>query len=236
LRTTATGPPADPRNPQIFTESRVTARNPRCYWDYTDVCAFLICVVMLGALVRLAVVFHLLSASTVQQPTVLFQAVVSVCSLLALHATLKFRHGGAVWQALGWTLPSCRYVLAASLGGVLLAGAVTLVAQSSSIPTPSVTAWKIAVLAATVGPILEESFFRGCLLPLIERTSGPRAAVILTALLFAFFHQPPTVLHCACFAVSGIVYGWVRVASRSTTAAALMHATYNLTLFACQSW
>ena len=41
-----------------------------------------------------------------------------------------------------------------------------------------------------------------------RRTVGPPAAVILTALLFAFFHQPPTILHSACFTVSGIVYGW----------------------------
>jgi membrane protease YdiL (CAAX protease family) len=34
--------------------------------------------------------------------------------------------------------------------------------------------------------------------------------------------------------VSGILCGWVRVVSGSTTAAALMHSVYNLTLFACQ--
>jgi membrane protease YdiL (CAAX protease family) len=190
---------------------------------------------MLGTVLRLAVVIRLLSAVTIQQPNVAFQAVVSLCVLLALYATLKFRHGGAVWQALGWTLPSYGYALAASLGGMLLAGVVTLVVQSSGIPAPLLAEWKIAALAATVGPLLEESFFRGCLLPLIARTIGSPAAVILTALLFAFFHQPPTILHCACFAASGIVYGWMRVASRSTAAAALMHAVYNLTVFACQS-
>ncbi len=235
MRTTATARPAHSRNPQIFTESRITTPGPGCYWDYTDVCAFLICVVMLGASLRLGVVFHVLSPVTIQQPSVLLQAVLSLCILLALYATLKSRHGGAVWRTLGWKLPSYRYTLAASVGGALLAGAVTLLVRSSGIPAPLGTGWKIAVLAATVGPVLEESFFRGCLLPLIQRTLGSPAAVILTALLFAFFHQPPTVLHSACFAVSGIVYGWVCVASRSTTAAALMHAVYNLTLFAFQS-
>ena len=222
-------------NPRISATSQITTRGPGCYWDYTDVCAFFFCVVILGTLLRLAVVFHLLSALSIQQPTILVQAVVSLCILLALYAILKFRHGGAVWRALGWTLPSYRWVLAVSLGGMLLAAGVTLVARSSGIPTVSLTAWKIAVLAATVGPALEESFFRGCLLPLVARTSGSPVAVISTALLFSFFHQPPTLLHCACFAVSGIAYGWVRVASRSTTAAALMHAAYNLTLFACQT-
>jgi membrane protease YdiL (CAAX protease family) len=177
----------------------MTVRGP-CYWDYTDVCAFLICVVMLGTLLRLAIIFHVLSAVTIQQPSVLVQAGVSLCVLLTLYATLKVRHRRAVWRALGWTLPSYAYVLAASLAGVLLAGTVTLIVRSSNIPAPLLAGWKIAALAATLGPILEESFFRGCLLPLIGRTLGSPAAVILTALLFAFFHQPLTVLHCACFA------------------------------------
>jgi hypothetical protein len=100
------------------------------------VCAFLICVVTLGTFLRLAVVIRLLSAVTIQQPRVLVQALVSLCVLLALYATLKFRHGGAVWQALGWTLPSYGYALAALLGGMLLAAAVTLVVRSSGIPAP----------------------------------------------------------------------------------------------------
>ena len=234
MPTQAASRPTDLRKPQTFTQLRTAVRDP-CHWDYTDVCAFLICVVMLGTLLRLAVFIRLLSAATIQQPSVLFQAVVSLCVLLTLYATLKFRHGGAVWQALGWTLPSYGYALAASLAGMLLGGAVTLIVRSSNIPAPLLAGWKIAGLATTVGPVLEESFFRGCLLPLIERTVGSPAAVILTSFLFAFFHQPPTVLHCACFAVSGIVYGWMRVVSSSTTTAALMHAVYNLTLFACQS-
>ena len=234
MPTQAASRPTDLRKPQTFTQLRTEVRDP-CHWDHTDVCAFLICVVMLGTLLRLAVFIRLLSAATIQQPSVLFQAVVSLCVLLTLYATLKFRHGGAVWQALGWTLPSYGYALAASLAGMLLGGAVTLIVRSSNIPAPLLAGWKIAGLATTVGPVLEESFFRGCLLPLVERTVGSPAAVILTALLFAFFHQPPTILHSACFTVSGIVYGWMRVASRSTTAAALTHAVYNLTLFACQS-
>jgi membrane protease YdiL (CAAX protease family) len=117
----------------------------------------------------------------------------------------------------------------------MLAGVVTLIVQSTGLPTSLVGGWKIAGLAATIGPVLEESFFRGCPLPLIERSLWSSAAVILSGLLFASFHQPPTIVHCACLAMSGIAYGWIRVASRSTAAAALMHAIYNLTLFVCHN-
>jgi Type II CAAX prenyl endopeptidase Rce1-like len=81
------------------------------------------------------------------------------------------------------------------------------------------------------GPILEESVFRGCLLPVLAQTTGNLAAVILTALLFALFHQPANLVHWVSFTATGVAYGWIRVASRSTTAGAFMHATYNLALF-----
>lgn len=54
--------------------------------------------------------------------------------------------------------------------------------------------------------------------------------MILTSFLFALFHQPTDLAHWVSFTVTGVAYGWIRVASRSTSAAALMHATYNLTI------
>ena len=87
---------------------------------------------------------------------------------------------------------------------------------------------ELLVLGFVLGPILEESFFRGCLLPLLAQTTGNASAVIFTALLFALFHQPADLAHWVSFTATGVAYGWIRVASRSTTAGALMHATYNL--------
>ena len=43
-------------------------------------------------------------------------------------------------------------------------------------------------------------------------------AVILTAFLFALFHQPADLAHWVSFTATGVAYGWIRVASRSTTA------------------
>jgi hypothetical protein len=154
--------------------------------------------------------------------------------IVALYVTLKIRRGGAVWRALGWTPPSCRYLVGALLGGTLWGGVVGLfVAPKIPNSSPHVPL-NLLALAVTLGPVAEESFFRGCLLPIVARTSGVPAAVILTALIFAFFHRPVTLLQCACFAASGILYGGLRVASGSTTSAVLMHCAYNLTLFACQ--
>ena len=219
---------------QIFTKLRISDSGSACPWDYTDICVFLICVVALGAFLQLAIPLHILPPHALRQPAALLQAIVLVWVILALYVTLKIRRGGAIWRALGWTLPSHRYLLGAMFAGVLWGRVVSLVAQSASPALSRHISWPLFALAVTLGPVAEESFFRGCLLPLVARTSGVPAAVILTALVFALFHQPPTLLQCACFAVSGILYGGLRAVSGSTTSAALMHCAYNLSLFACQ--
>ena len=117
------------------------------------------------------------------------------------------------------------------IAGILLASGVALYLRFRNQSTPPIAAYGIAVLGLLLGPILEESLFRGCLLPLLAQTTGSGIAVILTAILFALFHQPANLAHWVSFTATGIAYGWIRVASRSTAAAALMHATYNLAVF-----
>jgi len=219
---------------QIFTKLRISDPGSNCLWDYTDICVFLICVVALGAFFQLAIPLHILRPGALRQPPATLQALVLVWVILALYVSLRIRRGGAIWRALGWTLPSCRHLLGALLGGTLWGGVVGLVVGPKIYISSPHIPLNLLALAVTLGPVAEESFFRGCLLPLVARTCGIPAAVILTALVFAAFHQPLTLLQCACFAVSGILYGGVRVVSGSTTAAALMHCAYNLSLFACQ--
>jgi membrane protease YdiL (CAAX protease family) len=98
------------------------------------------------------------------------------------------------------------------------------------------TRWKLAakdffVLGLFLGPILEESVFRGCMLPVLTRTLGNAISVVAIAVLFAAFHGPGDVTHWVWFTATGAAYGSLRLASGTTTAAAFMHATCNLTLF-----
>ena len=58
------------------------------------------------------------------------------------------------------------------------------------------------LLALLLGPILEELFSLGCLLPLLQQTTSTSLGVILTA-LFALFHQPTR----AAFAIALCVCG-----------------------------
>jgi len=87
---------------------------------------------------------------------------------------------------------------------------------------------ELLILGLVLGPTLEESLFRGCL-PVLAQSAGTIPAVIITAVIFAVFHEPTNLAHWLTFTATGIAYGWVRMASGSTTAPALMQAAYNLT-------
>jgi len=147
-----------------------------------------------------------------------------------LYLILKIRHRRPVLRALGWVWPHTRCVMLAPLLGVLLAG-VAICLHGHAQNTRTIPLVEAMMLGVVLGPILEESFFRGCLLPVLAGSLTNGLAVILTALVFALFHNPANLVHWASFTGTGVAYGWIRVTSRSTTAPALAHATYNLALF-----
>jgi membrane protease YdiL (CAAX protease family) len=205
--------------------------HPQPYWSYEDIGVFFLVLVLLGLVLRLFVRFHLLPRSEVTNPSGLLQFAVVASLNLALYLVLKFRYNQPVLRPLGWVWPCTPYIVVALLGGISLASGVILYLRFRNQSTPAVPIIELLVLAFALGPILEESLFRGCLLPLLAQTTGNVPAVILTAFLFALFHQPDDLAHWVSFTATGIAYGWIRVISRSTMAATLMHATYNLVLF-----
>ena len=201
------------------------------YWSYEDIGVFFLVLVLLGSVLRLFVRFHLLQRSELTDPSFGLQFAVVASLSLALYLVLKFRHHQPVLQPLGWVWPRTAHIVVALIAGVLLASGVALYLRFRNQSTPPMAVIELLVLGFLLGPILEESLFRGCLLPLLAQTTGNGTAVILTAILFALFHQPPNLAHWVSFTATGIAYGWIRVASRSTAAAAVMHATYNLAVF-----
>lgn len=222
------------KSPEAHSERPPTLHTQQTYWGYEDIGLFFFSSVFLGVLLRSAVRLRLLSPSSLNQPTLTLQVVVLLFLMTCLYAILKLRYRRHVWRALGWTRPSRRYSLIALLGGVALAMPVVLFVRWAAWLMPPIRLLDLAVLGAFLGPALEESFFRGCLLPVLGRTAGVPVAIALSALLFTALHKPPTLAQWLCFTATGAAYGWIRVSSRSTAAAMLMHSAYNVTLFLCQ--
>jgi len=200
------------------------------YWGYEDVGIFFILMTFTAAVFRFAVRLRLLPTLQLANPKPAIQCVIVLFLLLALYLVLKLRYRRAVVEPLGWVLPTLRYGAAAVLLGPIFAVSVMLSIRSLRpvSPTPRID---FLVLALLVGPVLEESLLRGCILPVLVRTFGSALAVSATAFLFALLHGPASLAHWIWFAATGIAYGWLRVASHTTTASFCMHASYNLTLF-----
>jgi membrane protease YdiL (CAAX protease family) len=204
--------------------------NDKPYWNYEDIGIFFLVLVLIGFVLRLLVRIHLLSRSELNNPCVFLQVLLIASLTLALYLVLKLHHRRSVLRSLGWVWPRPGNVIVSLIGGELLASGVALYLRYCHRSTPQIGLMELLFLGVSLGPILEESFFRGCLLPLLAQTTGNVVAVILTAFLFALLHQPSDLAHWVSFTATGVAYGWIRVSSRSTIAAALMHAMYNSVL------
>lgn len=200
------------------------------YWGYSDICILFIALSCLNVALRLAVSLGFMERRELDQPSLGLHILVTSCLTCSLFAILKIRYHRPVWRSLGWVLPSRKYLGMAALMGVLLALGGNVPGHWTS---REVTNWAWGLFAATVVPFFEESFFRGLLLPLLARSSGAIIATLVTALLFSVFHQPRTTVQWAWVVATGVAYGWIRLASGSTTASAMMHIAYNSTLLLC---
>jgi membrane protease YdiL (CAAX protease family) len=210
-----------------------TARlEPQPFWGYEDIGAFFLLIVSLSLILRLLARLHFLSQSTIINPSLGRQSAVVVFLGAGLYFVLRLRHRHKpVLKPLGWVVPQMAYIVMAIILGVSFAAGIALYLRLRHQITPPISIGELLVLGLVLGPCLEESLFRGCLLPVLAQTTGTMPAVIITAAVFALFHGPTDLAHWVSFTATGIAYGWMRVASRSTTAAALMHAAYNLGLF-----
>jgi hypothetical protein len=161
-----------------------------------------------------------------------------------LYALLRLRYGQPFWRSLGWKF-RFRGAVPIFLGGPLLAIAVSLlgsILRAPEIPNPfeqmlqdRATLIAFAIFVVVVGPLCEELAFRGFLMPLLMRSFGVASGIVLTGVLFGCLHGYElswSWRHMLLIATAGTVFGWLRYRTGSTAAAALMHATYNLTQFA----
>jgi membrane protease YdiL (CAAX protease family) len=200
-------------------------------WGYADAALFFVAVFFLAVIFRLGVHLHLLSRTALDNPRLSVQVLISLALIGSLYAIVRLRHGPCAWTLLGWSWPRRIYVVAALLGGIGLGFAMDMIARARTPATYLIQGWNLVLLDGLLGPVIEESFFRGCLLPVIAHRSGPTLAILATSVLFATLHPVNAFVQWFCFVATGTALGWIRVKSGSTTASALLHAVYNVTLF-----
>ena len=112
---------------------------------------------------------------------------------------LKFRYDARFWQSLGWNFPT-REIGPALISGLCLAIIVGMIGAALNTPRIDSTLKEllqdrpsmvlVGLFAVTAGPVCEELAFRGFIMPLLARSFGIAAGIILTAIPFALLHGP----------------------------------------------
>jgi uncharacterized protein len=159
--------------------------------------------------------------------------------LLLMVAMVEGKYHVRFWKAIRWNWP--RWGFAMFGLGVVLLLSINLIARF--LPMPKSTpfdeffasprdAYLVSIFAVTLGPFMEELFFRGLLYPVLARRLGVVWGVLLTAAPFAMMHMFQygyawgVVL---LIFIMGVVVTIVRAKTGSVAASFLVHVGYNAT-------
>ncbi len=144
--------------------------------------------------------------------------------------------------AVRWTWPraAVRYVAAGVALAFFVMAAQTVLPMPKSVPfelyfRDATGAWLMAIFGTAVAPFVEELFFRGFLYPVLARSLGMLASIVLTAIGFAFLHQEQLAhawVPLLLLFFVGLLLTAVRARTGSVVSSWLVHVSYNGTLLA----
>jgi membrane protease YdiL (CAAX protease family) len=139
-------------------------------------------------------------------------------------------------EAIRWNWPGIAGVSFAGVGVLMLA----LDFLGRFLPMPKTTpfdqffarpsdAYLTVVFAVSLGPLMEELFFRGFLYPVLARRLGAAGGIVLTALPFGLMHYLQYRSWSAVLIVVlvGVVLTTVRAMTKSVASSFLAHVGYN---------
>jgi membrane protease YdiL (CAAX protease family) len=152
-------------------------------------------------------------------------------------ALVEGKYRVAFWRAIQWNWPRGEWKLLA-LGAAMF---FVLGLLQNLLPMPQDTpfehlfdrprdAYLLSIIAVTLGPLMEELFFRGFMYPVLARRMGAAWGIALTALPFGLIHLPQYGWAWGAALVIflvGVVCGVVRAVTRSVGASFLVHAGFN---------
>lgn len=152
----------------------------------------------------------------------------------------KERRSPHFWKAVHWNWPKTiwPYFVTGFFLQIALLGLERVLPLPKQTPfdmllrRPS-TVLLIAIFALTLGPLMEELFFRGFFYPVLARRLGLTAGVALSALGFGLMHAAQYGYSWASVLLIflvGLVLGMVRVLKDSVAASFLVHTAYNGTI------
>jgi len=213
------------------------------FWTYHDLLLFagltIPCLFLGQGLVRL--VFWALRVHPTLRAAELLPEQLLGYGLLFWMLRLIFRmeYDRPFWASLAWTKTRLPWLWIAMAGVVT---AYTVAAASSLFQMPATSnplmdlmkdrasLILMAIFGVVMAPVCEELIFRGFLQPLLVRSLGVAAGILVAAIPFGLLHYKEygdSWRHAALISLAGALFGWMRHATGSTMASSIMHAAYN---------
>jgi uncharacterized protein len=180
---------------------------------------------------------------------ILSQVLWSVFVLLYFFVGVRVRSQSPFWRAIGWRglhLPGRTSLVSAAQclgGGAALALFASLagkfLGEQQELPIEQMfhsraTVMLLMVFGIAVAPLVEETMFRGFLYPVLARSFGMGAGVILTGIVFGAMHTQQLWGgwgQIGLLILVGIFLTWVRARTGTVLASYLVHLGYNSLLF-----
>ena len=222
-------------------------------WDVLLILALTAIVFILGQifviprLLRL-VYPHARLTDLLQKPAVVLLSQLLLYIVLAIYMVLlvRVKYGARFWPAVRWNWPGIAGVSFVGVGALMLGFDIL----GRFLPMPKETpfdqffdrpfdAYLTAAFAVTLGPLMEELFFRGFLYPVVARRMGTVWGILLTALPFGlmhFFQYGNSWGAVLIVFMVGVVLTTIRAMTKSVASSFLAHVGYNGTLMVLTAW
>ena len=236
--------PLPPRDIQPIAPTPASAENP--VWSGWDVLVIAGLTLVTLFFVQLFTVLgarhfafpHASWMEVAQKPALALLAELLTYVAVALYMILlvEGKYHTRFWQAIRWNWPGMAGVIFLGIG-VLMLGLLLL---DRVLPMPKSTpfdqffahrsdAYLTAIFAVTLGPLMEEVFFRGFLYPVVARRAGALPAILITGVLFGAIHSPQYGYSWAVLIIVlvGIVLTTIRAVTKSVASSFLAHVGYN---------
>ena len=180
---------------------------------------------------------------------ILNQALLSLVLLAYLAAQMLHSFHVPFWRTVGWRplqtgqTPRAAAYMGLIFSGCLLAILVTLSSaafkSNTKMPIEQFfqdrrSALLLMSLGVLLAPVLEETIFRGYLYPVVARSFGVNAGILVTGTLFGLLHASQLWggwAQIALLVVVGIVFTYARARTHTVVASYLLHVSYNSFLF-----
>jgi membrane protease YdiL (CAAX protease family) len=180
---------------------------------------------------------------------ILNQALLSVVLLAYLATQMRHSFRRPFWRTIGWRpvetgpTPRAAAYLGLIFSGCMLAILVTLsssaLKNNTKMPIEQFfqdrrSALLLMSLGVLLAPVLEETIFRGYIYPVVARSFGVNAGILITGTLFGLLHASQLWggwAQIALLVVVGIVFTYARARTHTVVASYLLHVSYNSFLF-----